>query len=598
MPIVAVPSFTIGVTGVQFLIEVDWDDDGVFEGGVEDISADVLYLTWDQGRDGELETTPGGTLTLEVHDPSGDYSPEKAAPVFGAGNVVPGRRVRVRATFAGTTYQLFQGRIEKITPSVEPGFQNAELFCVDGFDQLGRTRVLAPADTTHPLDAAPLRKVKLGHRGVTKVSGVSLTFTVTAETIDRASGSFVTDGYQTGMMIRVRGATQFRNNSLFEIVTVTATQLTLTASANMVNETTGAATIETAAAVTELLDAANWPSANRVLDEGVDLLDWWWVAREFALDHVHKLEDVERSWMYVSKSGDFTYEDRHHRLKGDHLTSQFHFNGTGTVINYEVSTRPVRNQAQVSGHKRVAKASAILYGTQDRPKIPANSSITLIIDLSAPASSIVFPLNGTHLTANSSEDGSGTNLNLAISHVVTFYGQQVKWVITNNGNTPAFLLPGTKDPDQTLVIEGTELSDEKLVAPADDVPSQDKFQLRGIDVDNPFIANFNALKGYAEWLVSRFKDPQPDFVQLVVEGTDSTLITQLLSRNISDRVTLTVSQLGISAKDYFINRMVHEVEAGGFHRATYSLARATEEQYWLLGTTGFSELGQTTSLGF
>jgi hypothetical protein len=73
----------------------------------------------------------------------------------------------------------------------------------------------------------------------------TITFSGTAHTITRSTGSFITDGFTTGMMIKVAGATAGGDNGVFGPVTVTsATVLTLTS--GLVTEgpdTAGAVTI-------------------------------------------------------------------------------------------------------------------------------------------------------------------------------------------------------------------------------------------------------------------------------------------------------------------------------------------------------------------
>jgi len=68
-------------------------------------------------------------------------------------------------------------------------------------------------------------------------------------------------------------------------------------------------------------------------------------------------------------------------------------------------------------------------------------------------------------------------------------------------------------------------------------------------------------------------------------------------------VTVVSSHLGIS-QDYFIDKIIHEYavnEGSWVETAEYWLSRTegqSEGLYWILGVAGFTELGQTTRLGF
>ena len=88
---------------------------------------------------------------------------------------------------------------------------------------------------------------------------------------------------------------------------------------------------------------------------------------------------------------------------------------------------------------------------------------------------------------------------------------------------------------------------------------------------------------------------------MLINGTTA-LQTQLLARKISDRITITSADLGITTKDYFIERVEHRVSDSGLrHEATFILSRADEAAqavFWVLGEAGFGELGEKTVLVF
>lgn len=79
--------------------------------------------------------------------------------------------------------------------------------------------------------------------------------------------------------------------------------------------------------------------------------------------------------------------------------------------------------------------------------------------------------------------------------------------------------------------------------------------------------------------------------------------TQTLTREIGDRVTVVSTHLGVS-QDYFIDKIIVEYvsgEGGWIQLVEYWVSRAegqAEGLYWILGVEGFSELGETTRLGF
>ncbi|MCH8087644.1 MAG: bifunctional hydroxymethylpyrimidine kinase/phosphomethylpyrimidine kinase, partial [Chloroflexi bacterium] len=89
--------------------------------------------------------------------------------------------------------------------------------------------------------------------------------------------------------------------------------------------------------------------------------------------------------------------------------------------------------------------------------------------------------------------------------------------------------------------------------------------------------------------------------RLLHEDAVDALKTQILERKLSDRITVTEDDLGISSQDYFINKARWRVSEGGLWiEVLWSIARIEidNEVFWVLGKSGYSELGQTTILPF
>ena len=354
----------------------------------------------------------------------------------------------------------------------------------------------------------------------------------------------------------------------------------------------------------DILDDSNWPAADRTIDAGIDSLDQWWAHKEAALTAIQKLMETEKSLAYVDERGYFVYEDRHHRLKSDHLTSQATFTNTMERMDYEFSARTVRNRARVTGTKRVAPGSdAYIWGTQDRPLVPpggATTEIDVWAILANPVSQITGPVSGTDWRANTASDATGTYGTSDVTVTATLFGAQaVRLRIRNNGTQPLYIVPGTAGSPDTLRFQGREYDEDDILAVSDDSTSRTAYGDRSIQVETPYLGGWNNLYNYASWLVSRYKDPQPDSERMRIANASDALMTQILTRKISDRITVTNTKLGITAKDRFIDKMRHEVSDGGkHHRVTWWLERVDETIYWILGQAGYSELGQTTALGF
>lgn len=99
-----------------------------------DVSSVVREIHIKRGRKYETDKMEAGTATLLIDNRSGNYWPDNPVGSY-YGYVMPGRKVNVRATYGGTTYDLFTGYIESFTPSWSGKAQIGPLMtikCTDG----------------------------------------------------------------------------------------------------------------------------------------------------------------------------------------------------------------------------------------------------------------------------------------------------------------------------------------------------------------------------------------------------------------------------------------------------------------------------------
>lgn len=104
---------------------VDWDNDGSFATAGDDISADLLDVTCERGRERPttlpgLGFSPAGTLTATLDNTAGDYSPFNATGAH-YGKIKPRRPVQLRATHNAITYTLWTGYLDRIVPAAAQG---------------------------------------------------------------------------------------------------------------------------------------------------------------------------------------------------------------------------------------------------------------------------------------------------------------------------------------------------------------------------------------------------------------------------------------------------------------------------------------------
>lgn len=372
--------------------------------------------------------------------------------------------------------------------------------------------------------------------------------------------------------------------------------------------------------VEDALDGAGWSATKKDLDAGVDTLQLGWWHQTFALDGIRKMEDSTRGFFLVDIDGYALWQNRHYRVTGARLVSQYDFGEYLTEIGYQWSKRDVKNWARISGSKYIdpfyglPDEEWIWYATANdeaAPFIPANSSITVWAPLKGPRKSSDTLVKGTHWNANSQYDKSGDDLSDSITVTPTYYGQAIKFVIANAGDVDAYMVipdspPSGAPENATLLVYGTIYEEIVMAVVEEDSTSQQQHGKRTVSIDARFKSNYNDLLAYAQWLIARFKDPLPTPVLATVNAwtnyPDDEIKIQCLARKISDRVTAASTNLGID-QDYYIDKIIQDYalnEGGTVHNTTYSLSRTegqAEGLFWILGVVGFSELGITTRLG-
>ena len=130
-------------TKAEYVVEVDWANDGKFDGTGDDVTTSVMAAEWQRGRGSPVTITalaqPGKASVLLL-DQAAEYSPLNTdATLFG--KLLPGRPIRIR-TKAPFPVTEWQGKIDSIQhrPSVD-GYHTAIITGIGPFDVVGKAEV-------------------------------------------------------------------------------------------------------------------------------------------------------------------------------------------------------------------------------------------------------------------------------------------------------------------------------------------------------------------------------------------------------------------------------------------------------------------------
>ena len=255
-----------------------------------------------------------------------------------------------------------------------------------------------------------------------------------------------------------------------------------------------------------------------------------------------------------------------------------------------------------SAAKIDAANTTVLYTLNNATLIQIGTNITLTAPFETEARRLarVGGINLQALTAttdyvgNSAADGSGVDLTSSLSaSIVASSANTATLSVTNNGTQQAYI---TK-----LQVRGQGIYDyNTTVLSAENMASQQNLGQRVVNINMAYQADPVVANEAAQYVLNVWSDPLSYITKLTILGNWSDALMQaVLFRDISDCIALdeTVTRLSHTTK-YFINAVTIDITQGRAIRATYTLAPADQNSYWILEVVGSSELDQTTRPGY
>jgi len=260
-------------------------------------------------------------------------------------------------------------------------------------------------------------------------------------------------------------------------------------------------------------------------------------------------------------------------------------------ITYSLNPKNVYNIIKTTVTPWEVQAIAELWRLDEVPSIPAGETLVWWGDASVSGQSVFVdawttPASTTDYTANSQSDGGGTDMTADVAITTTKFAKTIKLSIKNNGAVPAFLT--------LLKARGTYYDDlTKVTRKAEDSTSQTTYQKRTLEIGGKYMSDADQAADLVNYSIGKYKNPRAE-LSMTIMNQDITTLTQILSREISDRITVVNTKLGVDA-DYFIDYMQHDISSGGLvHTVTYGLSECISEDFWCLD---FSALASTSVSG-
>lgn len=241
----------------------------------------------------------------------------------------------------------------------------------------------------------------------------------------------------------------------------------------------------------------------------------------------------------------------------------------------------------------------LLKANSDPKTINASYFDSTITTKRIAATDYIFPIANTDIIANVLYDGSGDNVSAAISVAVDFKAGSAKIILSNPTAQDCYV--------RTLQLRGTPLlqSDEVVTSvSADSLRDFDEYP-RAIEVR--MLDDTDFAQSYADYITYKFKSPLNRLESITFNSLNNSktiaAAVQMSYASIFDtlnaRIAVNLPVYNHNA-EYFVVGERRTITIGGNHpqMVTLILKPQARERYWILGRTGYSELGSSTYLGF
>ena len=376
----------------------------------------------------------------------------------------------------------------------------------------------------------------------------------------------------------------------------------------------------------EILDVAGWPDDDRDLDTGIVEFPRFWCQSTKTLKALRLVEETETGLLEENAAGSIVYRDRHARSKDTRsTTSQATYSdasGAGLAYSHIAQIDPLKfiynelrakltlhsgawilGSASLGVQTELATDPAVLWTHPETgsnsPGITAGATKTFTAQYpssgsanTARAADFWQDLTATtDYLANDQADGEGTNRTSSISVSLTKRAQSMDIALTNGHSGTVYI---TK-----LQAQGNAVSaKDDFDVSASDSTSQTTFGKRTYPHPGRFVPDAAEAQNWADFHLAAWKDPVP-LLKLTLVGNRSTAtLTDIMTREISDLVTVTASNdagLGIS-EGFFVEAVHHQLDSQLNHRSTFTLSQASGYAgFFVVGT---SSLGNSTRLAY
>jgi hypothetical protein len=353
-------------------------------------------------------------------------------------------------------------------------------------------------------------------------------------------------------------------------------------------------------AIGAILDDVGWSTDDRDFATGQTTLKRFWVDGKKTIESMRIVEEAEDGFIKETKDGKIGFESRLTRLQAPYITSQATFSdASGASLGYITITQKdpldtIANHLEATSRSYAEASVAVLWTHPetgaDSPTLTPSQSKTFeamypnssAANNAAEVGTWTTPASTTDYIANTASDGSGTNRTSSITVTQTKTAERMIMTFTNGHATDTVYL--TK-----IQARGTAITaSNDVTVRSIDTDSQSIYGERKYKARTQFLPSSSEAQDWCDYQLSVYSSPIEVLSMTYIANISDAMLTEALSRDISDRVTIVATNdanLGINA-DFFIESESHRVTADGTHTVTWALSPASGgySRFWVLGT--------------
>lgn len=309
--------------------------------------------------------------------------------------------------------------------------------------------------------------------------------------------------------------------------------------------------------------------------------------------------ESEQGRVFVDRAGELVLWSRHHLpLLTDTVET---FDDTMFDLDYRYGADITNRVAVRHNPRKLDDAGTPVLGTLERAVwVQAGQSREVLVRYAdesgarISSTSVITPQSGTDYTANSAEDGGGDDHTAEVSVALEALAQAARLTFTSKADVDVYVQAGATVRGQNKL---TDFGQVEVSYQDDD--SVAAYGRRAEVVNARLLEQSSVAESLARWVVVQLKDARGEARRGSFRPRRSeALLTAGLGHTVGERLALAETQTGLSA-EFFVVGERHRLRGGGLdYTVTWTLEPAGTQAFWILGKAGFSEIGQTTTVGY